>query len=149
MQPHLSAQLDELAVHSQLKHLIRAHSAQRDFVQVSALVELTRLPELTKPALIEHGRLLSAWLLELSRLGDEAHADALIAALAVIATLTGKAPQPVTLEALVRERLAVHAGTPLSTLQRLGIAADLLVGCPSRQRRHWDRVAALVTAAEP
>ena len=148
MQISLSAQLDELALYTQLKQLVRAHSSRRDHVVVSALVELTKLPKLSKTALMRHGRRLSAWLNELSRLGDIAHADALVASIAVVEALTGRPQPPVTLEALVLERLAHHCALLPAPEERItAIAHDVFQGCPSRERCHWDRVIALATDA--
>jgi hypothetical protein len=130
----------------QLKQLIHVCTARRDHAVVAALSALMRLPTLSTARLLTHGKRLSAWLAELSRLGEVAHADALVASLSAIESLTGRPQAPITLEALVVERAGVYQkrrGEP----RILAVAVDVFEGCPSRERRHWDRVIALATEA--
>lgn len=141
----LSVPLHQAALYGRLRQLIRFHTARKDHVLALALEQLKQLPELSPQAVDAHGRRLTAWLRELLADGEVEHADALVASLAAIETLTGRKQQPVTLEWLVAERADALRVLAPGTLD--AVALELVSACPSRRRKHWDRVTALLTAA--
>jgi hypothetical protein len=141
----LSVPLHQAALYGRLRQLIRFHTARKDHVVALALEQLKRLPELSPQAIDAHGRCLAAWLRELLADGEVEHADALIASLAAIESLTGRKQRPETLEWLVAERADALTFLGPGTLDAL--ALELVAACPSRRRKHWDRVRALLTAA--
>jgi hypothetical protein len=103
----------------------------------AGLVSLARWPGWTLDRLREHQRYLVAWLDELAREGDHERADLLVAQIAAASRVL-REPQPggLTLEGVVRRR-ASQGGDAME------VATDVVLACPTRLKRHWDRVLAL------
>jgi hypothetical protein len=130
----MNALRQPLVLYSRLRDCSRAAAREDSPALYAALTDLGRYAGWSLDRLRAHQRYLAAWLDQMVREGDQPRADQLVTQLAAAErVLREAAPGGLTLQEVVRVR-AVAGDVALE------IATDVVMACPTRQRRHWEMV---------